>query len=70
MESNHLDSALEIFQRLVRSDPGNPAYHYHLGAALYKKGEKQKARAELDAALAAKPGAEDVEKIRELLSHL
>jgi tetratricopeptide (TPR) repeat protein len=70
LQSNHLDSALEIFQRLVRSDPGNPAYHYHLGAALYKKGEKQKARAELDAALAAKPGAEDVQKIRELLSHL
>ena len=70
VQSNHLDSALEIFQRLVRNDPGNPAYHYHLGAALYKKGEKQRARAELNTALAAKPGAVDVQKIRELLSHL
>jgi hypothetical protein len=41
-----------------------------LGAALYEKGDKQRARAELQAALAAKPTPGDEPKIKELMAKL
>ena len=64
------DSALQIFQTLVKNDPGNPTYRYHLAVTLYQKGDKKQARVELAAALAAKPGSSDEPKIRELLARL
>jgi Tfp pilus assembly protein PilF len=64
------DNALQAFQSLVRSNPENATFRYHLGTAFYQKGDKQKARVELEGALAAKPSAADERKIRELLSRL
>lgn len=70
IKKNMTDNALQTFQTLVQSNPGNPTFLYHLGAAYYQKGDKQNARVELEAAMAAKPGAADAPKIRELLTHL
>jgi tetratricopeptide (TPR) repeat protein len=70
LKKNSPDAALQVFQNLVRGNPDNPTYRYHLGAALLQKGDKRKARTELDAALAAKPDASDEPKIRELLGRL
>jgi cellulose synthase operon protein C len=64
------DSALQTFQNLVRKNPTNSTYRYHLGATFYQKGDKKQARVELEAALAAKPGPADEPKIRELLARL
>jgi tetratricopeptide (TPR) repeat protein len=64
------DSALQTFQSLVRSNPGNMTFRYHLGAALYQKGDAQAARAELQTALSSKPASSDEPKIRELLALL
>jgi tetratricopeptide (TPR) repeat protein len=69
-KKNMGDSALEVFQKLVKSDPGNATYRYHLAATLYQKGDKKQARFQLEAALAAKPGSPDEPKIRELLARL
>jgi len=70
LKKNKDDSALQIFQTLVKNDPQNATYHYHLAATLYQKGDKKQARTELEAALAAKPGSPDEPKIRDLLARL
>lgn len=67
-KKNDLESALQIFQNLVKKYPEEPAFRYHLGAVLLKKGQKVQAKAELQAALENKPPADMEKKIRELLS--
>jgi predicted Zn-dependent protease len=68
MKKNLVDSALEIFEDLVRKDPGFPVFHLHLGEALLQKGETAKARKELQVALASKPSTEEAAKIKKLLA--
>jgi tetratricopeptide (TPR) repeat protein len=70
LKKNMTDDAVQTFRDLVRSNPENATFHYHLGAALYQKGDRKKARTELEAALAAKPSASDVPRIRDLLARL
>jgi tetratricopeptide (TPR) repeat protein len=48
------DVAIQIFNNLVHKQPENATFRYHLGVALLQKGEKNKARTELQAALAKK----------------
>jgi predicted Zn-dependent protease len=62
------DSALQSFQSLVNSNPGSMTFRYHLGSTLFEMGNKPKAKAELEAALAARPKSDDEPKIRELLA--
>jgi tetratricopeptide (TPR) repeat protein len=45
------DPALQIFEGLVRQNPQQPLYRYHLALALAKKGDRQRAKTELQAAL-------------------
>src|SRR5581483_9228384 len=40
-------SALQVFERLVRTDPKNATYRYHFAATLLATGDKTKARTEL-----------------------
>jgi len=70
LKKNMVDSALQIFANLSSKDPGNPAFHYHLGAALAAKGRNDRARVELQTALAHTPDAADRGKIQELLAGL
>jgi tetratricopeptide (TPR) repeat protein len=62
------DSALQSFQNLVNNNPNSMTFRYHLGTTLYQMGNKPKAKAELEAALAVKPKSDDEPKIRELLA--
>jgi tetratricopeptide (TPR) repeat protein len=64
------DDAVQTFQSLVQANDKNATFRYHLGAALYERGDKQKARTELQAALAAKPDPADEPKIKELMAKL
>ncbi|MGA3201238.1 MAG: tetratricopeptide repeat protein [Bryobacteraceae bacterium] len=70
LKKNMNDSALQIFETLVKNDPRNATFRYHLAATLYQKGDKKQARVELEAALAGEPGSPDEPKIRELLARL
>lgn len=70
LKRNQYDSALQVFQTLVKTDPRNATFRYHLAATLYQKGDKKQARVQLEAALAAEPGSPDGPKIRELLARL
>ena len=62
------DNALQIFNGLVKKQPEDPTFRYHLGAALLKTGQKQKARSELELALAKKPVAAERQNINALLA--
>ena len=64
------DSAVQTFGALVRKYPHFPAFRYHLGLALYEKGDKTAARKELRAALADHPTDQDAQKIKDLLAKL
>jgi tetratricopeptide (TPR) repeat protein len=61
------DNAISVFRELIKRQPKNPLYHYHLGYAQYQKGSKQDARQSLQTALSLKPGKEEEAQIRELL---
>jgi tetratricopeptide (TPR) repeat protein len=57
--------AIGSFQASVQRDPKNPIYHYHLGLAYAKNGDKEKARESLNQALSLNPkfdGAADAQK--------
>jgi tetratricopeptide (TPR) repeat protein len=60
------ESAVQTFTNLARKYP-HAIFHYHLGLALYMKGDKPAARKELQSALAGNPSAEDKARIQELL---
>ena len=64
------DSALQIFNGLVRQQPKNATFRYHLGCALIEKGDAIKAKKELESALADGPSPEVSAKIKELISKI
>jgi tetratricopeptide (TPR) repeat protein len=68
IKKNLSDNAIGIFRELVIQQPGNSTYRFHLGMALYQKGDKPSARKELQAALQSKPSPAEAAKIRELLA--
>ncbi len=70
IKKNLSDNAIEIFRDLVGKMPGNSTYRYHLGMALFQKGDKPQARKELQTALQSKPSREEAAQIKELLARL
>jgi len=70
LKKNLPDNALEIFRSNVSKVPANSTYRYHLGMALYQKGDKVKAKQELQAALAQKPSKEEEANIKELIAKI
>lgn len=70
LKKNIPDSALRVFESIVKKSPDDAVFRYHLAMALIAKGDKQRARRELDAALTKNPNSEDESKIRKLLASL
>ena len=70
LKKNLHDSAIQIFNVAVRKQPENPTYRYHLGLALLQKGEKERARKELQTALTKSPGKEEEAKIKEAIARI
>jgi tetratricopeptide (TPR) repeat protein len=64
------DSALNIYRDITLKAPKNPLYHYHMGIALFQKGDKTGARRSLQTALSLNPTPSDAVKIKELLAKL
>jgi tetratricopeptide (TPR) repeat protein len=64
------DNALGIFKDLVKRNPTNAGFRYHLGYALYIKGDIPSAKQSLQAARGLKPNKEDDAHIRELLAKI
>ncbi len=64
------DSAIQVFSNLVQKYPEDPTFHYHLAMALFEKGEKGRAKKELNTALTSHPSPQDEAKIKELLGKI
>ncbi|HWR52392.1 MAG TPA: tetratricopeptide repeat protein [Bryobacteraceae bacterium] len=70
IKKNLSDSAIQVFRDLVSKQPARSTYRYHLGLALYQKGDKAGARRELSVALQQKPSREEEGKIKDLLGKI
>jgi tetratricopeptide (TPR) repeat protein len=70
IKKNLSDSAILVFQELVKNEPERATYRYHYAMALYQKGDKVSAKRELEAALRAKPQKDEEAKIRDLMAKL
>ncbi|MGH9721709.1 MAG: tetratricopeptide repeat protein [Bryobacteraceae bacterium] len=71
LKKNLSDNAIEIFRDCVSKVPKHPTYRYHLGMAYHQKGDKFKAKQELQTALSNKPFTkEEEQEIKELLAKI
>ena len=70
IKKNLSDSAILIFQELVKNEPERATYRYHYAMALLQKGDKVSAKRELEAALRSKPQKDEEVKIRDLMAKL
>lgn len=62
--------AVDVFQDLVQKDPQSSTYHYHLGQALYQKGDSPHAVQELQTALKYNPTPDERQQIQDLLTRV
>jgi tetratricopeptide (TPR) repeat protein len=70
IKKNLSDNAIQLYRDLVAKQPEKSTFRYHLGMALYQKGDKLQAKKELQVALQKKPSKEEEAKIRELMGKL
>jgi tetratricopeptide (TPR) repeat protein len=64
------DVAVEIFDKLVRKYPSDPNFGYHLGMALYQRGDLTQAKARLSRTLEFAPPPEIETGIKDLLARM
>ncbi|MBF0225214.1 MAG: tetratricopeptide repeat protein [Desulfobacterales bacterium] len=67
---NEFDNAVEQFQKCVSMLPKIPEFHYALGMALLKKGDKSLAKAEFTVSLSLDPSFDKNEEIKNILLQL
>lgn len=70
IKKNLSDEAIRVYNDLVAKQPNRSTFRYHLGMALYQKGDKVQARKELQTALQNHPSKDEEAKIRELMGKL
>lgn len=70
IKKNLSDNAISIFRDLVTRKPDVSTFRYHLGMALYQRGDKSQARKELQTALQLKPAPGEAVKIKALMDKL
>lgn len=64
------DSALQVFNNVVKKKPDLATYHLHLAMALSQKGDKDGSRRALDNALANRPTDREKVEIQQMLKRL
>ncbi len=70
IKKNLSDNAIDIYRDLTRRAPDRSTFHYHLGMALFQKGDRAQAKQALLTALRNKPAKDEEAKIRELLGRI
>jgi tetratricopeptide (TPR) repeat protein len=68
IKKNLSEDAVRVFSELVRNVPNNPTFRYHYAMALQQKGDKPRARKELEEALKYKPSRLEETQIRNMLN--
>jgi tetratricopeptide (TPR) repeat protein len=69
-KKGRLDAATQTLAGVVRQEPRNPIFRYHLAMALLEKGDTQKAKTEAQVALGSSPAPEIANKITALLKKI
>ena len=64
IKKNLSDNAIDIYRDLIRRQPQRSTFHYHLGMALFQKGDRAQAKQALLTALRNKPAKDEEVKIR------
>jgi tetratricopeptide (TPR) repeat protein len=70
LKMNRAEDAVAIFRDIVQKNPSRATYHYHLAAALDRKGDHSAALKELETALNSNPSKDDEQKIKGLLQKI
>jgi tetratricopeptide (TPR) repeat protein len=70
LKKNLEDSALQVFSGLTRRFPDNPVFRYHYALSLTQKGQKVKAKSELEVALRKSPTDELRKNIQSSLAKI
>jgi tetratricopeptide (TPR) repeat protein len=70
LKKNLSDNAIDIFKDLVGKNPHASTYRFHLGMALFQKGDKPAALKQLQEALKDNPAKGESDKIKELISKI
>lgn len=68
VKKNLNDDAIRLLADAVKADPKNGSFRYHYGVALLQKGDRPRAKQELELALRNNPPRLEAEKIRTLLA--
>lgn len=70
LKRKNLEPALQIMGNLAQKYPENSTFRYHYALALLEKGDKVRAKQELQAALSTRPTAAEENKIRLVIAQL
>jgi len=70
IKKNLSEPAIQIYKDLTTRDGSVSTWHYHLGMALYQRGDKVQAKKSLETAISKNPPKEELGKIRELLAKI
>jgi Flp pilus assembly protein TadD len=70
LKRNLADNAVDVFADLVRTNPHNSTFRYHLCQAYNQKGDKPAAVRECNAALRETPAPQEQKDIKDLLQRL
>ena len=68
VKKNQLDTAIQILHNLTKGGEGKATHHFHLGAALLRKGNGAEAKKHLQIALSRQPSQKVYAEIQQLLS--
>ncbi len=70
IKKNLPNSAVSIFQDLVKKQPDRSTFLYHLGLALKQKGDLSDARKNFDTALKKNPSKDEEQQIKQIISSM
>ncbi len=70
IKKNLYGAAIELLTRIVEKDPRRGDYRYHLGLALFRSGQQERAAEELRAAQALALSKNDAKNVRSLLKQI
>jgi predicted Zn-dependent protease len=70
LKKNLEDSAVQVFSGLTQRFPDNPVFRYHHALSLTQKGQRAKAKAELEVALSKSPPDELRKSIQSSLAKI
>jgi tetratricopeptide (TPR) repeat protein len=70
IKKGNFSGAVPLLQECVKKSPESALYHYHLAVAFMGRGDKTRAKAELDSAIRLKLGGAEGDEAKQMLAQL